>query len=211
MRKTHSLGENNKVGRPPRMSLPRHQWRGTSIHHQRQHLYNRPPGRTTTHPRWTHQQHHPHQPNKAQRKPQNLAGGVLETGGRWRSHRKQPGTRHHRPSLHWWVWERLHWILRSNHQNNSQTPPRRMVRRHPHRTETGTWSLWSQMGFHFLNHSLHHRWELPGNYRDFRGVTVIYLFCRRTKRVLITLIIDFEIYILTQSLIIFIYENIPSH
>ena len=49
-----------------------------------------------------------------------------------------------------------------------------------------------------------HRWELPGNYRDFRGVTVIYLFCRRTKRVLITLIIDFEIYILTQSLILFI-------
>ena len=49
-----------------------------------------------------------------------------------------------------------------------------------------------------------HRWELPVNYRDFRGVTVIYLFCRRTKRVLITLIIDFEIYILTQSLILFI-------
>ena len=48
----------------------------------------------------------------------------------------------------------------------------------------------------------HHRWELPGNYRDFRGVMVIYLFCRRTKRVLITPIIDFEIYILTQSLII---------
>ena len=49
-----------------------------------------------------------------------------------------------------------------------------------------------------------HRWELPGNYRDFRGVMVIYLFCRRTKRVLITPIIDFKIYILTQSLIFFI-------
>ena len=51
-----------------------------------------------------------------------------------------------------------------------------------------------------------HRCELPGNYRDFRGVMVIYLFCRRTKRVLITPIIDFEIYILTQSLI-FLYRR----
>ena len=57
------------------------------------------------------------------------------------------------------------------------------------------------------NHgNLYHRWELPGNYRDFMVVMVIYLFCRRTKRVLITPFIDFKIYILTQSLI-FLYRR----
>ena len=49
-----------------------------------------------------------------------------------------------------------------------------------------------------------HRWELPGNYRDFIMVMVFYLFFRRTKRILVTPITDFKIYILLQSLMLFI-------
>ena len=68
------------------------------------------------------------------------------------------------------------------------------------------------VGFHF--HGLyqpeagyHHRWELPGNYPDFIVVMVFYLLCRRTKRILVTSITDFKIYMLIQSLMLFIYEN----
>ena len=32
-----------------------------------------------------------------------------------------------------------------------------------------------------------HRWVLPGNYPDFIVVMVFYLFCRRTKRILVTI------------------------
>ena len=55
--------------------------------------------------------------------------------------------------------------------------------------------------------SCEHRWELPGNYRDFIVVMVFYLFCRRTKRILVTAITGFKIYILIQSLMLFILEN----
>ena len=40
--------------------------------------------------------------------------------------------------------------------------------------------------------SVWHRWELPGNYRDFIVVMVFYLFCWRTKRILVTPITDFK-------------------
>ena len=49
-----------------------------------------------------------------------------------------------------------------------------------------------------------HRWELPGNYRDFIVVMVFYLFCWRTKRIIVTPITYFKIYILIQSLMLFI-------
>ena len=60
---------------------------------------------------------------------------------------------------------------------------------------------------HCKSMCIHHRWELPGNYLDFIVVMVFYLFCCKTKRILVTLIIDFKIYILIQSLILFIQEN----
>ena len=53
----------------------------------------------------------------------------------------------------------------------------------------------------------HYIWELPVNYRYFMVVMVFYLFCRRTKRILVTAITGFKIHILIQSLILFIYEN----
>ena len=37
-----------------------------------------------------------------------------------------------------------------------------------------------------------HRWELPGNYHDFIGVLIFYLFCRRTKRIIVTTIICYK-------------------
>ena len=49
-----------------------------------------------------------------------------------------------------------------------------------------------------------HKWELPGNYRDFIVVMVFYLFFWRTKRIFVTAITGFKIYILIHSLIIFI-------
>ena len=52
-----------------------------------------------------------------------------------------------------------------------------------------------------------HRWELPGIYRDFIEVMVFYFFCWRTKRILITAITGFKIYILIQSLMLLISEN----
>ena len=52
--------------------------------------------------------------------------------------------------------------------------------------------------------SRRHIWELPGNYRDFIVVMVFYLFCWRTKRILVTAITDFKIYILIQSSMLFI-------
>ena len=52
-----------------------------------------------------------------------------------------------------------------------------------------------------------HRWELLGNYRDFIMVMVFYLFCWRTKRILVTNITGLKMYILIQSLILFISEN----
>ena len=52
-----------------------------------------------------------------------------------------------------------------------------------------------------------HIWELPGNYHDFIVVMVFYLFCQRTKRILVTVITGFKIYILIQSLMLFISEN----
>ena len=52
-----------------------------------------------------------------------------------------------------------------------------------------------------------HRWELLGNYRDFIKVMVFYLFCWRTKRIIVTAITCFKIYILIQSLMLFISEN----
>ena len=54
---------------------------------------------------------------------------------------------------------------------------------------------------------VYHRWELPGNYRDFIVVMVFYLFCWKTKRILVTPITDFKMYILIQSLMLFIQEN----
>ena len=47
--------------------------------------------------------------------------------------------------------------------------------------------------------SLPHRWELPGIM-----VMVFYLFFRITKRILVTAITGFKIYILIESLILFI-------
>ena len=52
--------------------------------------------------------------------------------------------------------------------------------------------------------SIEHRWELLGNYHNFVGVMVFYLFCQRTKRVLVTAIRGFKIYTHNQSLMIFI-------
>ena len=49
-----------------------------------------------------------------------------------------------------------------------------------------------------------HRWELPGNYRDFIVVMVFYLLCRRTKIILVTATIGFNFSILLQSLMLFI-------
>ena len=54
---------------------------------------------------------------------------------------------------------------------------------------------------------LDHRWELPGNYRDFIEVMVFYLFCWRTKRIIVTAITGYKIYLLIQSLMLFISEN----
>ena len=53
-----------------------------------------------------------------------------------------------------------------------------------------------------------HRWELSGNYPDFIVVMVFYLFCQRTKRILVTAITGFKIYILIISLMLFKSENI---
>ena len=58
-----------------------------------------------------------------------------------------------------------------------------------------------------LSNGRNHRWELPGNYRDFIVVMVFYLFYWKTKRILVTPITDFKIYILIQSLMLFIWEN----
>ena len=52
-----------------------------------------------------------------------------------------------------------------------------------------------------------HIWELPGNYCDFIVVMVFYLFFRRTKGIIVTTITDFKIYILMQSLLLFIYGS----
>ena len=52
-----------------------------------------------------------------------------------------------------------------------------------------------------------HRRELPGNYRDFIAVMVFYLFCQRTKRIIVIAITCFKIYILIKSLMLFILEN----
>ena len=49
-----------------------------------------------------------------------------------------------------------------------------------------------------------HIWELMGDYLDFIVVMVFYLFCWRTKRILVTAITGFKIYILIQSLMLFI-------
>ena len=49
-----------------------------------------------------------------------------------------------------------------------------------------------------------HRWELQGNCHDFIVVMVFYLLCQRTKRILVTATTGFKIYILIQSLILFI-------
>ena len=49
-----------------------------------------------------------------------------------------------------------------------------------------------------------HRWELLGNYCDFVGVMVFYLSCQRTKRIIVTAIICYNIYIYMQSLISFV-------
>ena len=49
-----------------------------------------------------------------------------------------------------------------------------------------------------------HIWELPGNYRDFIMVMVFYLFRWRTKRIIVTATTGFKIYILIQSLMLFI-------
>ena len=49
-----------------------------------------------------------------------------------------------------------------------------------------------------------HRWELPGNYRDFIVVMVFHLFSWIFKRILVTDITGFKIYILIQSLMLFI-------
>ena len=49
-----------------------------------------------------------------------------------------------------------------------------------------------------------HRWELPGNYRDFIVVMVFYLFFWRSKRILVTIITGFKIYVLIQSLMLLI-------
>ena len=39
-----------------------------------------------------------------------------------------------------------------------------------------------------------HRWELPGNYRDFIEVMVFYLFCWITKRILVTAMVSGKIF-----------------
>ena len=52
-----------------------------------------------------------------------------------------------------------------------------------------------------------HRWELPGNYRDSIVVMVFYLFCRITKRIIVTAITGIKIYLLINSLII-LYRKI---
>ena len=52
-----------------------------------------------------------------------------------------------------------------------------------------------------------HKWELLGNYLDFIEVMVFYLFCRRTKRILVTVIRCYKIYIHIHSLMLFIQEN----
>ena len=52
--------------------------------------------------------------------------------------------------------------------------------------------------------AVEHRWELTGNYSDFIVVMVFYLFYWRTKRILVTAITGFNIYILIQSLMLFI-------
>ena len=49
-----------------------------------------------------------------------------------------------------------------------------------------------------------HIWELPGKYRDFILVMVFYLFCWRTKRILVTAITGFKIYILIHPLMLLI-------
>ena len=56
-------------------------------------------------------------------------------------------------------------------------------------------------------HSLPHIWELPVNYRDFIVVMVFYLFFQRTKRILVTAITGFKIYIHIQSFMFFKYDN----
>ena len=65
------------------------------------------------------------------------------------------------------------------------------------------------VGVHELSliRNVKHIWELPGNYRGFIVVVVFYLFCWRTKRILVTPITDFKVYILIQSLMLFISEN----
>ena len=49
-----------------------------------------------------------------------------------------------------------------------------------------------------------HRWELLGNCHDLIVVMVFYLFCWITKRIIVTAITGFKIYILIQSLMLFI-------
>ena len=56
----------------------------------------------------------------------------------------------------------------------------------------------------FMYPSNMHIWELPGNDRDFIGVMIFYLFCRRTEIILVTAIRGFKIYIHIPSLILFI-------
>ena len=59
----------------------------------------------------------------------------------------------------------------------------------------------------FFGTHYHHRWELPGNYRDFIVVMVFYLFCWITKRIFVTNITVSKFYILIQSFMLFIWEN----
>ena len=56
----------------------------------------------------------------------------------------------------------------------------------------------------FLSSSTLHRWELPGNYRDFIVVMLFYLFCRRTKIILVTPTTGFKTFTIIQSLMLFI-------
>ena len=45
--------------------------------------------------------------------------------------------------------------------------------------------------------TLRHLWKLPGNYRDFVRVMVFHLFCRRSMRILVTVVFCHLLYIYT--------------
>ena len=42
-----------------------------------------------------------------------------------------------------------------------------------------------------------HRWDLPGNFRDFMRVMVFYLFCQRSMRIIVTVDFCHLVYIYT--------------